>query len=227
MKALRFVMVAGMLAAGPVCPGIEPDAGSGAQGSYSGDQTYQYLQGVGRVRTQINEANKERIPGLIHGQDPGMLEDQASRIDMYRQDLSRLPTDGVDPEAVQFTQNFMAILDAYKSVCVDTAELYQEAARDDAGQGSTAVMSAIKDGLPAVQADTIGAVVALASTIDKLDPAVKEHAANLDPIVAKVSDDKERLVAAKSAHHSFTLQAKQDFAQRYPKNDWDSKDVLP
>jgi len=228
MNTYRFALVVGLLAASAVCPRLESAEGPGSQNGADAAQTYRYLQEVGRIRALINADNKGRIPALLHEQDPAALEDQVSKIEGYKQDLSKVAADGVDAEALQFSQNFGAILDAYGSVCADAAELYRKAIKADAsGPQSSGLMLAIRGALPAVQADTLGAVASLATAIDQLGDSAKAHAGFLGPIVQKLRDDRERLVTAKEVHHNYTLKVKSDFEQRYPSNDWAARDVLP
>lgn len=228
MKTFRFALVVGLLAAGSVCPRLESAEDSGSQNGAGPAQTYRYLQEVGKIRALINADNKGRIPALIHDQDPAALEAQVSKIEGYKQDLSKLAADGVDAEALQFSQNFGAILDAYRSVCADAAELYRRAVKGDAsGPESAGLMSAIKGGLPPVQADTLGAVASLVSTISQLNEGVKAHADFLGPLAQKLREDRERLVTAKEVHHNYTIKVKSVFEQRYPNDDWAARDVLP
>jgi hypothetical protein len=219
--APRFLLALALLAPAAACS-RQPASG------FTGDQTRQYLIAVGRVRKVINNDNRERMPALIRGQDLEMLGDEANRIEKDKQDLLKLPAAGVDPGAVEFVRHFLAILDAYKAVCVDTGELLREVIRDDAANGGPSpLMPAIKSGLQIVQPDTISTVGSLVDRLDQLDAAAKEHAVFLNPIAARVREDRDKLAAAKQAEHAFTAKAKLDLAARYPDIDWTSRELLP
>jgi hypothetical protein len=190
--------------------------------------THDYLKKVGQVRALINTDNRERIPAMIHGQDFSMLRGQAAKIEGYTHTLSVLGTNGVDPDALKFMQNFGAILDAYKSVCLDTAELFREVKEARSRQKTPGVPPPeLKIVLESSQTDTIGALDALLDSTERMDAAARAGAIFLEPIVSKVRDDRDKLRSAKAVHHDFTVKIKADFEQRYPGVKWDQKEILP
>jgi hypothetical protein len=224
MKSLRLALVAGMLAA---C-GCSRQAAATPATSYDGAATFSYLESVGKIRAQANADNKERIPPLILGVDTLMLGNEASRFSQFKQTILKLPTDKVDPDAVQFAQNFEGIIDAYAAVCSDAAELFREAKHeDDVRPDSTPILPMIHGLLAAdPRADAIGSVTALTDAMEHLN-TVKAGYLTLDPITARLRDDKEKLVAAKEVHHLFTIKVKADFTQRYPSVNWTDREALP
>jgi hypothetical protein len=127
MKALRHALAAGILIAAFGCSRSD----SADKQTYDGASTRSYLMLVGQVRSQINSDNRERIPAMIGGVDTVMLDNQASKLGVLKQSLSKFPTDNVDPDAVQFAQNIGGIIDLYQAACKDSAELYREVARQD------------------------------------------------------------------------------------------------
>jgi hypothetical protein len=225
MKPFRLALVAGMVAAA----GCSRQAAVApvAAGAYDGAATQVYLAAVGKIRADANSENKERIPALIHGEDVMMLGNEAARFRQYKETLVQIPAAKVDPDAVQFAQNFAAIVDCYASVCNDSAELFREAAHEDELKpDSRPLVPEIKESLPDVEVDAISAVNSLVEAMGHLDYA-KSGYVSLDPIVARLRDDREKLVAAKEVHHLFTMKIKPDFSQKYPDINWSDRDVLP
>jgi hypothetical protein len=233
MKALRMAVMTGMLVGVAGCSRQAPAVSAAAAPSAphpaaDATATYAYLEAVGRARAQVNSDNKERIPALISSQDVGSLGTEAATMAHDRQDLDKLSTDTVDPDAVQFARNFEAILAAYESVCTDSAQLFTEAARaDDQKPGSSSLMGVFRGSLTTPKADAIGAAGALVDIGDRAADAAKPAELAITPIVQKLREDRDRLVAAKEAHHAFALKVRADFAQRYPNTDWSAKEVLP
>jgi hypothetical protein len=193
----------------------------------SADTTFRYLTEVGRVRSQVNTDNRETIPGLLQGQDPTALRDQAKKMDDYRQSLDAIDSTDVDSEAVQFKTNFGAIVEAYKSICVDSADLYRKVAADDAMPGASPMLHAKDAKLELMLNDTLGAVDSLLAILEQIDPASSAARAALQPTVDKLHADEDRLRKAKDVHHDFTQKIKGDFSDRYQGTDWSNKDILP
>ena len=223
MNAQRLVLVVGVLAASVGCSRHDD-----APRVFGAAETYSYLQKVGQIRVLINADNKERIPAMIRGQDHVMLGAQAKKIDEYGHTLSMLSSNRVDPDAVTFTKNFETILDSYKSVCLDSAELYREIKKANARpSGPIIVLPAIRPGTEPYQTDTIGTIDSLLESLGRMDSAARTGAVFLQPIVDKLRDDRDKLRSAKVAHHEFTKKLKAEFPQRYPDLDWTSKEILP
>ncbi len=195
---------------------------------FGAKETYDYLKKVGSVRVLINIDNKERIPAMIRGQDVTKLMGQGAKTEEYKHTLSSLPPNGVDPEALKFTQNFVAILDSYRSVCSDSAELFREIRESNARQGGPlTVLPPIIHGSDSYQTDTIGTVDSLLDSMNPMDMTAKAGAVFLQPIVDRLRDDREKLRSAKVAHHDFTERLKVQFKDRYPGLDWTSREILP
>lgn len=196
------------------------------QGPADGKATYAYLGIVGRLRDPVNADNKMTIPAIIRGADIATLRNEASKMAKVEQDLAKVPTARVDPDAIQFVTNFNAIVGAYKAVCADTAELYIEVAhRDSVAPASPTLMGSLRSSLAAVQPDTIGAANALLDAVAQLAP-FPQGSGSLDPIVATLRNDVQVLVSAKEAHHAFIAKAQAGFAQKYPTLDWGAKEIL-
>ena len=224
MNPLRPVLMFGVLAAAVGCSrhGDAPKV-------FGATQTHNYLLRVGQIRAVINTDNKERIPGMIRGQDVALLDAQATKTEGYMHSLAALDATGVDPEALKFAHNFADILDAYKSVSLDLAELFREMKKANVRPPAPPAnpLLRIKFGSEPPQGDTIGAVDALLDSIGRMDTTEKTGAVFFKPIVNRVRDDKERLRLAKVAHHEFTQTLKADLAKRYAGLDWTSKEILP
>jgi hypothetical protein len=212
----------GVLAAAGCSRPVEPPK------VYTAAETHSYLQKLGQIRALINADNKDRIPGMIRGRDIATLSAQAAKIEGYMGSVAALPTNGVDPDVMKFTQNFEAILDAYKSVCLDSAELFREMKTANVQPPAPGgPLSDIKFWSASGPTDAIGAVDALLKSMDRMDTSAKAAVVFLQPIINRVSDDADKLRTTKDAHHEFTKKAKAELAQRYPGFDWTSKEILP
>lgn len=210
------------LAVIPVCLGDDA-APAAAASTASADTTFRYLTEVGRVRAQVNSDNKERIPSLFQGQDPAPLGEQAKALSGYKDSLNRLDPTDVDPDAVQFKDNFVKIVDAYKSLCSDSEELFREIKAADAAKPGAPLIS------PKVQLqlnDTPGAVDSLLAILDDAGKA-SQGTASLKPVIEKVRSDLAALRMAKAVHRDFTQKVKAEFTDRYQGTDWTDKQVLP
>ena len=219
MKGLRSAILAGFFACAAGCAQRGP--------TYDGAATYGYLSNVGLIRAKMNADNRERIPALVHAEDPAPLSSEASKMEQFRVELGKLSTDQVDPDALHFTQSLEEILAGYEAICSDSAELYRELANQDQhSPGHAPTLAALKGDLKGVQVDAIGAAGTLVDAMSRL-PAPASGSFSFDAVVQKLHDDQVKLVDAKEAHHRFTDKIKGDFAQRYPGKDWASKEILP
>ncbi len=222
MNARRTLLAVLAAVAVSACPA--QDSGSKFA---SADTTYRYLTEIGRIRSQVNTDNKETIPELIQGQDPVALHDQAKKMEGYKQSLDAIDPTDVDSEAVLFKANFSAIVDAYKSICADSAELYKEVATADAKPGASPMLHPRGARFQLMLNDTLGAVDSLLAVLNEVDPASNASRAALQPIVDKLHADTDRLRKAKDTHHDFTQKIKADFTDRYQGTDWTNRDILP
>jgi hypothetical protein len=218
-----LVLVVGVLAACAGCSRSE-----GTQKAFGAKETFGYLQKVGQIRLLINTDNKERIPAMIRGQDIMMLGAQGTKADEYKQTLLALNPSRVDPDALTFAKNFEAILDSYKSVCVDAAELFREIKAANARPSGPHIdLPTATFGSQANQIDTIGAIDWLLESLGRTDINSKGEAFSLQPIISKVREDRDKLRSAKMSHHEFTDKLKAELPLRYPDLDWASKEILP
>jgi hypothetical protein len=222
MKARRslFAVLAAVVAS--VCPA--QDSGSKFA---SADTTFRYLTEIGRIRAQVNTDNKEMIPGLIQGQDSGALRDEAKKLAGYKQSLDGIDPTDVDSEAVQFKTNFSAIVDAYKAICLDSADLYKQVAAADAKPGASPMLHPKGERLQLILNDSLGAVDSLLQILSEVDPASNPSRAALQPQVDKLHADVDGLRKAKDVHHDFTQKIKAEFTDRYQGTDWTNRDILP
>src|SRR5580658_10019865 len=169
--------------------------------SKTGVKTYNYLREVGRVRQLYNTDAAESAMGVRQRQF-AKLEESANRVEQYRQTLLGTSADGVDPEAVQFTQSCAAFLDSVRSMYLDAAELIkadQESRRRHFGPSPVMPIVA---GAVAVYESNIGGV--LKALGELLDDAQKSNAARLQflmPSINKVRASRERVIEARQALH--------------------------
>ena len=165
---------------------------------------------------------------MIRGRDSVMLGAEARKTEEYKRTLAGIGSEGVDPDALKFTRNFEAILDSYRTVCADSAELFREMGQERPRPPAVAAAPlVIRIGVDTSQVDTIGAVDSLLDSMDRVDTSPKAGSAFLKPILNKVRDDRDRLRSAKVAHHDFTVTMKAEFLKWYPGRDWNSKEILP
>lgn len=223
MNAPGLVVTVAVLAAAVGCSRQDD-----APRPYDAAQTFSYLQRVGRVRQLVNLDNRERIPAMIRSRDSVMLNAEGAKTEEYKRAVAGLATGGVDPDAIKFTRNFEAILDSYRSVCMDSSELFREMGREGPKAAALAgSIPVIKVGAEAAQSDTIGAVDSLLDSMDRMDTGAKAGSVFLQPILNKVRDDRDKLRSAKAAHHDFTVKLKAELVRWYPGKDWSSKEILP
>jgi hypothetical protein len=193
----------------------------------TGNKTYNYLREVGRIRALYNTDAQERVLNVRQLQFDKLLE-AANRTDEYKQTLIGFSTDGVDSEAIQFTQNLESFLDAVKSMYLDTAHLIQEEQKARAHHFGPSPVLPILKGAVALADDNTGGVIAAVGEL--LDVLGKENAARrqfLAPYITQVRESREHVMAARQAFHQQADQTKADFTKRYPNNDWTLSEVLP
>jgi hypothetical protein len=203
------------------CPG--QDASKYA----SADTTYRYLREVGRVRALVNADNRETIPNLIQGQDPAALVAEAKAMDGYKQTVDNIDPTDVDPDAVQFKESFKVLLDSYKSVCLDTAQLYKEVEAADAKSDANPMLHGRGEKLELMLNGTLGAMDSLLDVLDHVDRDSHPGRAALQPIVDRLHADEDKLKAAHDAHHDLTAKLKAELTDRYQGTDWTAREILP
>jgi outer membrane murein-binding lipoprotein Lpp len=195
--------------------------------SKTGVKTYNYLREVGRVRQLYNTDAQESVVGVKTLQYV-KLEEAANRTEQYKQTLLGTSSDGVDPEAVQFTQSVATFLDSVRSMYLNGVELIkaeQEARRRHFGPSPIAPL--VSGALAAYENNVGGVVKALG---ELMDDAQKSNAARkqfLTPSIAKLRASRDQVVAARQALHEQAAKAKADFQKSYPDNDWTLQEVLP
>lgn len=193
----------------------------------TGNKTYNYLREIGRIRALYNTDAQERVLNVRRLQFDKLLE-AANRTEEYKQTLIGFSTDGVDSEAIQFTQNLESFLDAVKSMYLDTAHLIQEEQKARAHHFGPSPVLPILKGAVALADDNTGGVIAAVGEL--LDVLGKQNAARqqfLAPYIAQVRESRERVIMARQTFHQQAGQTKADFTQRYPNNDWTLPEILP
>jgi hypothetical protein len=199
-----------------------------ASGASEGRKTYQYLREVGLVRMLLNSDDQERIPPAIVRRQIGDLRKKIVRTDVYKQVLTGISTDGVDPSAIRFTKDLEDELDAFKYDGLDTAILLEKLREAEAKHLGPSLLPPIARGVVAVEGDNVlAAVSALLQFINNVD---QRHAAEMQyvaPYVAKVTDDQARLKTAKTIIKDDAVAARNEFTSKYPEQDWTVPEVLP
>jgi hypothetical protein len=193
----------------------------------SADTTYRYLREIGRVRADVNTDNRETLPGLLQGHDPAALADEAKKLEGYRQTVDNIDPTDVDPDAVRFKESFKVIVEAYRSVCLDAAELYKEVAAAEAKPGTSPILHPRGGKLELMQNGTLAAMDSLLSVLDHVDKDAHPGRAALQPIVDKLKADEDRLKAAHDSHHDLTAKLKAELTDRYQGTDWTAREILP
>jgi hypothetical protein len=193
----------------------------------SADTTYRYLREVGRVRSLVNSDNRETIPNLLQGQDPAALIDEAKKMDGYKETVDNIDPTDVDPDAVQFKESFKVIVDSYKTVCLDAAELYKEVAAADAKPRANPMLYPRGGKLELMINGTLGALDSLFGVLDNVDRDSHPGRSALQPIVDKLHADEDKLKAAHDSHHDFTAKLKSELTDRYQGTDWTAREILP
>ncbi len=221
MRARRLMLAISAMAAASACLGQDSSKFASA------DTTYRYLREVGRVRAMVNTDNRETIPNLLQGGDPASLAAEAKTLEGYRQTVDNIDSTDVDPEAVQFKDSFKAIVESYRSVCLDAAELYKEVAAAGAKPGAGPLLYAKGGKLELMLNGTLAAMDSLLGVLDRVDKGASPGAAALRPLVDKLHADEDRLKAAHDSHHDLTAKLKADFADRYQGTDWTTREILP
>jgi hypothetical protein len=191
-------------------------------------ETRAYLKNVGQIRALVNGENRDQLPVMIRTQDQARLAAEAARIGEDLRSLAALPSDRVDPGALRFTRNFRAILEAYRSACLDTSELFRKLKAEQERQTDPALRPPdIRFDPASDPRDTIGTLDTLLDCLKRPSPSARDRWAFLAPSIEKVRRDRDTLRLAKEAHHDFTLQLRPELGRRYPGADWTSKDILP
>jgi hypothetical protein len=199
-------------------PAITPEAA----------QTRAYLQQVARIGSLASGDYRERIPPMIRGHDLSMLGAQGAQLREHMRVLAALGSSGVDPDALKFTHNLRALLEAYASLCQDTAELFREVrAGGPRLPGAPGPSPAIAIAPVSSPDDTIGTVDVLLQSLERTDLSAKDGEVFLAPIVGRVRADWETLRSAQAAQDAFTLKFKAELKERYPGIDWTSKELFP
>jgi hypothetical protein len=203
------------------CPG--QDASKFA----SADTTYRYLREIGRVRAEVNGDNRQTIPNLLQGQDPAALVGEAKKLDGFRETVDNIDPTDVDPDAVQFKESFKVILESYKSICMDAAELYKQVEAADAKTPSVPMLHHRGEKLSLMLNDTPGAVTSLLDILDHVDRDSHPGRAALQTVVDRLQADMDKLKAVHDSHHELTAKLKAELTDRYQGTDWTAKEILP
>lgn len=155
-----------------------------------------YLQGLGLVRSQLGADNSGRIPDLIRRQDSALLTDEVARLGQYRLSLGVLDPAGADAKAARLGQAVEASIEAYRSVCLDTAELFREVREADAKRPDhEPIEKTFQKSMQAARGDTLAALDSLLTATDEIDLTPGADI-NFPPIISAVRADQQKLERA-------------------------------
>jgi hypothetical protein len=179
---------------------------SGSAGGAGARQTRAFLEQVVNVRAQMSADDTYRIPAMLRREDAIMMTDQVVRIARYRQTLSKLDPAHVDPKVVRLQLGMEALLDAFRFVCLDSAELFTEVKELDSRQPErTPLAPAVLSAMRLSRGSTVAALDSLLDALGELDTSPR-GGMDLAPIMASVRSDQAKLRRA--------LEAQQDLARQ-------------
>lgn len=136
-----------------------------------------------------------------------MLTDEILTLGKYRLALANLGSGGVDPKAIQLRQAVLDLVEAYRSVCLDTAEFFREVNESDERQpGRAPIGQTIRYALEPSQGDTLATLDRLIETTGGLDMSPNGHAVFLAPIANTIRMDRMRLKGASDAQSALASQ---------------------
>ncbi len=179
--------------------------------SRSGDgpgarQTRAFLEQVVNVRAQMSADDTSRIPSMLRRGDAIMMTDQVVRIARYRQTLSKLDPAHVDPKVVRLQLGMEALLDAFRFVCLDSAELFTEVKERDSRQPErTPLAPAILSAMRLSRGSTVAALDSLLDALGELDTS-PGGGLDLAPIIGSVRSDQAKLRRALEAQQDLAMQ---------------------
>jgi hypothetical protein len=191
--------------------GCSRSGGPGDPAVQGAAETRIFLQQLVQVRGLINADNADRIPAMIRGEDSTMLTEQVLRFGQYRQTLSKLDPSRVDAQVLQLGRSVEGLLGAYRSVCLDSAELFREIVELDSKQPERGPMApAIKNAMASSQGDTLAALDSLIEATGDLDTSPNGSAVFLVPVLNAVRGDRAKLKLAIDAQQELARQIKTD-----------------
>lgn len=203
VSARQILLVLSALALASGCS--RQGAGAPAQ------ETRIFLQQVVHVRAQLSSDSDGRIPAMIRGQDTALLTDEVLTLGRYRLALSNLNPGGVDPKAVQLRQAVLDLIEAHRTVCLDTAEFFREVGESDAKQpGRPAMAPAIRSALQASAGDTLATLDRLIEATGGLDMSPNGHAVFLAPMANTIRIDRMSLKSASDLQSALARQIRVD-----------------
>jgi hypothetical protein len=195
--------------------------------SHTGANTFKYLREVGHVRQLYNTDAERRIPDIRQLKYAGLIE-AAHRVEEYKQTLAGLSTDGIDPEAVRFTEDFEAFLDAVHGMYLDTAKLMEDGQKARGRHfGPRPAMPLLKGGVAVYEGNIAGVLGAVGELMEDAQKSVNARNQFLEPSIQKLRGSRDNVVAVRQSYHQQARQAHDDFAKRYPENDWTLPEILP
>jgi hypothetical protein len=195
--------------------------------SKTGVKTFNYLREVGRVRQLYNTDAARSALGVRQLQF-AKLEESANRVEQYKQTLLGSSADGVDPEAVQFTQSCASFLDSVRLMYLDAAQLMKADLESRRKHFGPSPIMPIVAGAVAAYEDNLGGV--LKALGELLDDAQKSNAARLQylaPSINKLRESRSAVIAARQTLHAQADKVRADFQRNYPDNDWTLPEILP
>lgn len=166
-----------------------------------------FLEGVVKVRGQMTADDMVRIPAMIRGEDFIMMTDQVVRIGRYRLALSKLDPARAEAKAVRFRKGMESLLNTFRFVCLDTAELFREIKEFDTRHPdreplAPALLSAMRQS----RGSTLEALDSLLDALGDLDTSAGNGGIDLAPIINSVRADRANLRQAMAAQDELARQ---------------------
>ena len=166
-----------------------------------------FLHEVVRVRAQMGADDLRRIPAMIRREDGIMMTDQVVRVGRYRMAISKLDPANVDPKVVKLRQGMEELLDAYRFMCLNTAELFREVKAFDSGYPDRAPLApALLSSMRLSRGNTVEALDSLLDALGGMDTSARKGGIDLAPIINSIRSDRARLGQALEAEQELARQ---------------------
>lgn len=189
--------------------------------------TFEYLGKVALVRDQIEKEDRANIPKIIRNRDYAEFGRAVIRIKAYNEALSNIPKEGVDWEAVMYTDNLKSYLDPLAKLCSDTAGLLESI--DKARQMDLPKYVAVPDiesALSTANGDTLDLVDAILTAIGPRNAWRFGAQDPLQPYQMQTGIDLIGASGIKKHIEDRTGKIQDDLQQRYPKFNWTPRGFL-
>jgi hypothetical protein len=159
-----------------------------------------FLREIVKARILMAADDANRIPAMIRRLDAIMLTNQIERFGQYRLAVGKLDATGVDPKVARVRQGFAALIDAYRFVCLDAAELFKEVAALDLERAHRPPLApALLAAMRGSRGGTLDALDSLLGALAGLDTSAQAGGIDLAPIISSVRSDQAALRRALAA----------------------------